>query len=208
MSTLYLQALEWVCGGPLELTLRGGECVTLSGASGSGKTTLLRAIADLDPPEGGEVRLGDMARHEIEGPAWRRRVAFLPAESRWWADTVGAHLPRPPLENRFDRHALAELGFDDAILESPVPPLSTGERQRLALFRVLRNRPQALLLDEPTAGLDPVSTGKVERLVREYARGTGAPVLWVTHTAEQAERLGARRYQLRAGKLHTEGGKG
>ena len=75
---------------PVDLDLAAGECVAVLGPSGAGKTLLLRAIADLDPNRG-EAILGGEARSDMSGPAWRRRVGYLAAESGWWADGVGAH---------------------------------------------------------------------------------------------------------------------
>ena len=70
--------------------LDAGECVAMRGASGSGKTQLLRAVADLDPNEG-TVLLDGTPRGSVPAPAWRRLVAYVPAEPGWWADTVGGH---------------------------------------------------------------------------------------------------------------------
>ena len=72
--------------------LADGECVGVRGASGSGKTLLLRAIADLDPNDG-IVQLDGRSRADMTAPAWRRLVAYVPAEPGWWAETVGAHFP-------------------------------------------------------------------------------------------------------------------
>lgn len=76
--------------------------------------------------------------------------------------------------------------------------LSSGEKQRLALARALMNQPRVLLLDEPTASLDPVATAAVEQLVADYRRDTNATVLWVSHDAQQAGRVGDRHLQLTA----------
>ncbi|HEX6115286.1 MAG TPA: ABC transporter ATP-binding protein, partial [Geminicoccaceae bacterium] len=83
-----------------------GECVAVMGPSGAGKTRLLRAIADLDPNRG-EVVADGVDRARLSGPACRRMVGYLPAESGWWADTVGAHFP-----DRNGRHPLlGEMGL-------------------------------------------------------------------------------------------------
>ncbi len=177
--------------------LDDGELVALSGASGSGKTRLLRAIADLDLNRG-EVRLDGVLREEIDPRSWRRRVACLPAESRWWAERVGEHF-RDPEGVPFDR-----LGLDPAIPGWRVDRLSSGERQRLAILRLLENRPRVLLLDEPTANLDPRSTERVETLVREYLDSDAASCLWVTHAADQIARIASRRLQLAGGVLLEE----
>lgn len=180
--------------GPIDLAVAPGECVALTGPSGSGKTRLLRAVADLDPHEG-RVRLDGVDSAALPAPDWRRRVGLLRPESRWWRETVGEHLP--------PHHAewLERLGFGPAVLAEPVARLSSGELQRLALVRLLSNHPQALLLDEPTAHLDPETTAAVERLVRDYRKEAEVAVLWVTHDAAQAARVASRRLRLRAGAL-------
>jgi ABC-type iron transport system FetAB ATPase subunit len=123
---------------------------------------------------------------------------LLPAEAHWWADSVGEHLPA-----RCEA-LLADLGFGPETLGWAISRLSTGERQRLALARVLVNRPAALLLDEATANLDPPNRDRVEALVEGYRAEHGAAVLWVSHDPEQRERLGGRRLMIQARRLVPE----
>ena len=183
---------------PVDLTLAAGELVFLSGPSGSGKSLLLRAIADLDPHMG-EVWLDGARRSQVPAPEWRHRVALLPAEAHWWADLVREHLPEG------SEALLADLGFGPETLDWAIARLSTGERQRLALARVLSNRPQVLLLDEATANLDPPNRDRVEALVEGYRVEHGAAVLWVSHDPEQRERIGGRRLVIQDRHLVSEG---
>lgn len=194
MSSLRLQALQTHHLQPIDLEVAAGECVGLYGASGSGKTLLLRAVADLDP-HGGQVLLDGVACSRFTPPEWRRRVAFLPAESPWWHATVGEHFQNPSPEG------LQQLGFEADVLQWQVERLSSGERQRLALLRMLGNEPDALLLDEPSANLDPASVGLVEQLVQAYRTRRHAAVLWVSHDASQLERVTARALRMRGGAL-------
>jgi ABC-type iron transport system FetAB ATPase subunit len=194
MARLTIQALRFQDRGPYDLVIEPGECVCLSGPSGAGKTLLLRSVADLDPHEGG-MSLDDVDSLSVEAPVWRRTVGLLPAESQWWGDTVGPHFPV------VDRPQLEALGFDVEVLGWEVSRLSTGEKQRLALLRLLAHRPRALLLDEPTAALDPSSVGQVEALLEDYRRMARAPVLWVSHDPAQAERVADRRYEISEAQL-------
>lgn len=82
------------------------------------------------------------------------------------------------------------------VMDWDVGRLSTGEKQRLALVRLLCNRPHALLLDEPTASLDPENVGRVERLITELRRSAQIPILWVTHDPAQMPRIADRGYRL------------
>ncbi|MDP6068710.1 MAG: ATP-binding cassette domain-containing protein [Alphaproteobacteria bacterium] len=184
---------------PVTLGIEGGQCLGLSGPSGAGKTLLLRAIADLDK-NSGEVRCSGVARSGISAPAWRRRVAYLAAHAGWWAEEVGEHF-----ESREDlAQLLPRLGLPEAVLEWPVARLSTGERQRLVLLRTLALEPQVLLLDEPTAGLDPEAVAQVESLLRGRL-AAGVAILLVSHSAEQLERIAGRRLRLEGGVLQGSG---
>ena len=195
MARLITEGLRTICGGPFSFLVERGECVALSGPSGCGKTLLLRALADLDPAEG-NVRLDGEDRAEMLAPDWRRKVAWLPAESAWWFDRVGDHFSNPwkKLDERIQ--GLETLGFQRDVLRWNVERLSTGERQRLALFRLLLNEPLVLLLDEPTAALDVSNAWNVEEVVSNYRKSTGAAVLWVSHDPEQIARVSDRHLHL------------
>jgi len=196
-SQLRLEGLRFLDRGPIDLTVEAGECVTLTGQSGSGKTLLLRAIADLDPHFGSAFS-GEIECAAVPAPEWRRRVGLLLAESHWWRDSVGEHL------RELAPDWLERLGLAAEALDWPIARLSTGERQRLALLRLLSNRPHVLLIDESTANLDAENTEKVEQLVAEYRLEAGAAVLLVTHDPVQARRIGSRRYRLEDGRLVPE----
>jgi ABC-type iron transport system FetAB ATPase subunit len=191
-SLLQLEKLQRPAIGPVSLAVDAGECVCISGPSGAGKSQLLRAIADLDP-HAGVVRLSGMPADSISPPEWRRQVGLLPPESSWWLPRVSDHFHA--------RVLLAEVGLADSILEQPVARLSSGEKQRLALLRLLANQPSVLLLDEPTANLDPENTRRVEAMIAAYRATHGAAVIWVSHDQEQAARVCDRHYATVAGTL-------
>jgi putative ABC transport system ATP-binding protein len=207
MSGLRLATLAHPLLDPVDLTVAAGESVFLSGPSGSGKSLLLRAIVDLDPHQG-EVWLGTEARSSMPTPLWRRRVGLLPAESAWWSDTVGEHLPRQTSNPGGDLPAieawLERLGFGLDALGWAVARLSTGERQRLALVRLLAQRPEALLLDEATANLDPQNRDRVEALMATYRTEADAAILWVSHDQEQRGRVGGASFVIRHRRLVPE----
>ena len=182
--------------GPIGFEVGARECLVVRGVSGSGKTQLLRALADLDPSEG-EVRLGDEERGSVPVTEWRQRVGYLQAEPAWWFETVGAHFPDP------DSVDVTALGFSRRVFDWEVARLSSGERQRLGLLRLLANAPSVLLLDEPTANLDDANTRCVEALVRDYLDAHAACALWVTHDPEQAGRLADEVLEL-AGRTEDE----
>ena len=171
--------------------------IALTGPSGSGKTLLLRSLADLDPHQG-NVTLDGTPCSAIPAPLWRRRVGYLAADAAWWADSVGECLPEVA------GPWLAPLGFGDTIRQQPLGQLSSGERQRLALARLLANEPELLLLDEPTAHLDETTGRKVEQVVLDYLRERPTAVLWVTHAKDQVDRIATRHWQIDGGRLTTD----
>ena len=183
---------------PASFSLSAGECIAVRGPSGAGKTLLLRAIADLDPNEG-LVCLDGRDRSMITGPEWRRLVGYLPAEPGWWAETVGEHFSEWTAALALVR----ELGFPEEAKAWPIARLSTGERLRLALIRALMVRPKVLLVDEPTAALDPASVAAVESLITTRL-SAGLAVLWVTHDTEQAKRIAHRLLVVKDGHVREE----
>lgn len=180
--------------GPINLEINPGEIVCLSGVSGSGKSLLCRAIADLIPHTG-NVSLDGQDAQSMSAPAWRRSVALLPAESQWWYDRVGLHYAQR------DTMLLQELGFSELTWDWEVARCSTGEKQRLALLRVLANQPQCLLLDEPTGSLDEDNTVRIEQIIQEYAQQHATPVLWVSHSSAQIRRIADRHFRVSKGQL-------
>lgn len=194
MNDLIINNLTYQAYGPINLTVPSGQCVCLSGPSGAGKTLLLRALADLDPHQG-TVALGDSICDSISAPAWRKQVGLLLGISCWWFDTVGEHFAS------VDKTMLKALGFDEATLQWQIDRLSSGEKQRLALLRLLSQKPRALLLDEPTANLDEDNTRQVEAIIASYQQAHKSPVLWVSHNKSQIERVATQHFIISNGQL-------
>lgn len=186
-------------GGPFTFDVHAGECIAIQGPSGAGKSVLLRMLADLDPHDG-DALLDGRAASSMPAPAWRAAVVYQAAEPAWWEPTAGAHFA--PADHEFVAATLPALGLAPKVLDTEIERLSTGERQRLALVRSLARKPRALLLDEPTAALDPDAVARVETLLRARL-SDGMAILIVTHAQEQARRLARRVFRLEHGKLTT-----
>ena len=186
-------------GGPFTFDVHAGECIAIQGPSGAGKSVLLRMLADLDPHDGGALLDGRPAS-SMSAPDWRAAVVYQAAEPAWWEATAGAHFAAA--DRDFVGATLAALGLSPALLDTEIERLSAGERQRLALVRSLARRPRVLLLDEPTAALDPDAVARVEALLRARL-AAGMAILIVTHAGEQARRLARRIFRLDQGKLTT-----
>lgn len=193
---LQIKDLDRPMLGPVSFGLAAGECLCITGESGSGKSQLLRAIADLDP-HGGRLWLDGVDACDMAPEQWRRQAGLLPPESSWWLPRARDHfadgMPVAP-----DR-----LGLADSVLDQPVARLSSGERQRLALLRLLSNRPRVLLLDEPTANLDADNTRRVEGVIADYLKAQHAAAIWVSHDPAQVARVANRHMVLAGGRLEV-----
>ena len=195
---LHVRALHRPGIEPVDLDLAEGEAVAVLGPSGSGKTLMLRSIADLDPNEG-EVSLNGKSREGMSGPAWRRQVTYLAAEPGWWAERAADHFPDPPAAEAL----LPALNLAAKVMGQPISELSTGERHRLALARVLVQSPKVMLLDEPTSGLDTDAARAVEAALAERL-SNGAALIFSTHDEDQARRLARRRLRMSGGQARAE----
>ena len=197
-SSLQVRQLTVLHVGPIDLDISAKECVCLSGPSGSGKSLLLRAMVDLIPHEG-EVLLDGVACSQTRPSQWRQWLGLLPAESQWWYERVGDHFRQAVPEDW-----LQDLGFTPAVMDWELSRCSTGEKQRLALLRLLANQPRALLLDEPTASLDEQNTLAVEQLIAHYRQQHQSPVLWVSHDSRQIARVAQRQFVFKQGVLQEQ----
>ncbi|RDH87169.1 MAG: ATP-binding protein [endosymbiont of Seepiophila jonesi] len=195
MGSLTLKAFQTPLLAAFNLELAAGECITLTGPSGYGKSLLLRAIADLDAQHQGEAFVDQTSRQSLTGSEWRRRIGLLPAESAWWGELISDHLPRQ------DPSLLQSLGLPPESESWSVSRLSSGEKQRFGLTRLLLNHPKVLLLDEPTANLDQTNRERVETLIESWRKTQNSAVIWVTHDPAQQQRVAHRHLQIVQGNL-------
>jgi len=183
---------------PINLELKQNETISISGESGAGKSLLLRAIADLIPHKG-ECYLKVQNANNIVAHAWRKQVAYFAAESQWWFDTIGEHF-KTPLSSNIEAY-LKTIGFSLDVLNWDAMRCSTGERQRLAIIRLLVNEPCVLLLDEPTANLDAENTRQVEAIFKQYQHQSQCGIIWVSHNTEQKNRVSQRQFEIKQSEL-------
>ncbi|MBU2953170.1 ABC transporter ATP-binding protein [Marinobacter sp. F3R08] len=197
MTDLLLENLSVGTLSHVSLAVSGGQVFCLSGPSGCGKSRLLRAVADLEP-HGGRVSLSGTDQQNVPAHQWRRRVVMVPADSQWWFDEVGGHFPADT-----GARLPSALGFSADVMGWPVSRLSSGERQRLALWRALALQPEALLLDEPTANLDTTTTEIIESWLLEEIRRRQIAVLWVAHDSGQIHRVANAHYRVHGTELEV-----
>lgn len=196
----------------VSLAVAAGERIGIEGPTGAGKSLLLRALSLLDPIEGGAVVFRGSPVADSGVPAYRSRVAYLHQSPALVEGTVEENL-RLPFALRiyrgrsFDRERAVELlealGREPSFLAKRTDDLSGGERQVTALVRLLQLAPEVLLLDEPTAALDPASTALAEELIVRWVDAGERATVWVTHDPAQAARVATRRLRLAGGRLMT-----
>jgi sulfonate transport system ATP-binding protein len=178
----------------LNLRIERGEFVVLLGESGCGKTTLLRALAGLDPIDGGRI----VAPRRPAVVFQEHRL--LPWDSLWRNVSLG--LQAPDARARAAA-ALSEVGLAERLDDWP-RNLSGGQAQRVALARALVQEPELLLLDEPFAALDALTRIRMHALVRELVAAHRPGVLLVTHDVDEAIALADRILVMREGRIAFE----
>lgn len=185
----------------VDLIIRPGAPSVVIGPNGSGKSTLLRVAMGLLAPSSGRVTWGG-----VEDPAPRRRAMLFQRPVMLRRSAAGnviyalkrAGLPREARRPRA-MDLLERVGLR-ALADRPARRLSGGEQQRLALARALARDPELLLLDEPTASLDPAATRAVEEIVIEAA-ASGVKILMASHDLGQVRRLAGEVHFLAGGRL-------
>ncbi|MBN1138108.1 MAG: phosphate ABC transporter ATP-binding protein [Anaerolineae bacterium] len=181
------------------LDIRRGEILAMVGPSGAGKSTLLRLLNFLEPPTSGSIRFLDLEF----GPDrtlpldLRRRVTtvfqrpVLLNRTVWANVAYGLQLRRQRQFADRVQAALEQVGLT-SMARQRARTLSGGEAQRVALARAMVLQPDVLLLDEPTANLDPYNVGLIEEIVRALNARQGTTLVLVTHNVFQAKRLAHR----------------
>jgi iron complex transport system ATP-binding protein len=209
MSAL-VEALGLAIPGRLaetSLVLNAGELVCLAGPNGSGKTSLLHAMAGIGGAEG-EVRIVGENPQGLHPDRRQRLLTFLPAsrDVKWpltGRDLISLGLPAELDAARIDRLA-GELDLPD-LIDRRVDRLSTGERSRILIARALAAEPKLLLLDEPTANLDPLWQLKLMDCLREFACSGDRAVLLAVHDLEVARRYADRLIVMSEGRVDADG---
>lgn len=190
-----------------------GALCLLMGPSGSGKSTLLRLLNRLDDPDEGEVLIDGALLTGVPVQTLRRRVVGVGQQPAPFPGTVAENVGYGPrlqgLAQQETRErvssALEQVGLPKELLSRPADRLSVGQQQRVCLARALALRPEALLLDEPTAPLDPASAGGILDLVRHLQHDRGLTIVYVTHRLADARRLGGMTLFLAGGRLVDSG---
>lgn len=197
----------WALRG-VDQSFRAGEVVMLMGPNASGKTTLIKCLLGLVHPSEGQITIGKTvidAQGPLPDPAYRESIGYMPQISQFPASlTVGQLLEMMADVRGLDAKVLEdglveELGLVPH-LEKRLNTLSGGTRQKVSAVLAFRTRPTILVMDEPTAGLDPVSAKRVLQQAGAL-RDAGGTVLITSHLMEEVESLADRLAYLEDGTL-------
>lgn len=183
------------------------EILVIIGPSGSGKSTLLRLINRLEEPSGGNIMLQNTDITTLPPTELRRKVGMIFQKTAILEGTVadniryGPNLCDETIRDNEIVELLEAVALDASFMSRPARELSGGQEQRLSIARALANRPDILLLDEPTSSLDPIATKHVESSLLRARDERKLTLVWVSHAIEQARRVADRVMLLEAGRM-------
>ena len=190
----------------IDLDIRLGEVMGLLGPSGSGKSTLLRCLNRIIEADSGDIFYKEKDLKEYPPNELRKEVVLVPQESVMFSGTVFDNVAYgPSIEGDVNRehilNCIRDAGLSSDFEQRQAEKLSGGEKRRVALARALALKPEVLLLDEPTSGVDPKKKEEVERSILNFSDKRDLTVIWVTHDLDQAKRVSTRIANLRDGRI-------
>ena len=201
----------------ISVTLTQGESIFVLGHTGSGKSTFVQHLNALLQPTRGQVKIDgeDINKDKISRRDVKRRVGlvFQYPEYQLFEETVAADiafgpknmkLPKDEIDERV-REAAGFVGVEESLFSRSPLELSGGQKRRVAIAGVIAMRPEVLILDEPTAGLDPVGSRTIMENIRDYRQKSGATVLVVSHNMDDAARYCERLIVFDHGMIRMDG---
>jgi ABC-2 type transport system ATP-binding protein len=186
----------------LDLEVRPGEIFGFLGPNGAGKTTMIRTILDEIRPTAGKASILGMDSHQ-QSVEIRRHIGYVPGDLAMYPNLTGKDTLTyfANLRGGVDWSYVDELvGRLDADLSKKVGDLSSGNRQKVGLIQAFMNRPDVLIMDEPSSGLDPLVQREFQKMMREVA-AEGRAVFLSSHTLSEVQRVADRVGIIRHGKL-------
>ena len=201
----------------LNLDIRRGEFLGIIGHTGSGKSTLIQHLNGLLKPSSGTIYLDGAdiwaEPKKIRSVRFRVGLVFQYPEYQLFEDTVRKDIAFGPKNMGLDAReverrvlaALSAVGLDESVLDKSPFALSGGQKRRVAIAGVMAMEPEVLILDEPTAGLDPRGRESILQMLREYHETRGSTVVLVSHSMEEIARNAQRIIVLSGGGVCMEG---
>ena len=201
----------------VSLTIPAGQLAAVIGHTGSGKSTFIQHLDALLQPTSGRVLLDGedinrdkYARRDVK---WKVGLVFQYPEYQLFEETVwrdiafgprNRKLPEAEIDERV-REAARFTGVDEALFERSPLELSGGQKRRIAIAGVIAMRPEVLILDEPTAGLDPAGCAQLLGNIRRYREESGSTVLLVSHSMDEVAKLAERIIVFDRGHVALDG---
>ena len=219
LTHIYSQGtpFEKVALDDISLSIEKGELLGIIGHTGSGKSTFLQHLNGLIKPTSGRVLLDGEDIHGskelLHAVRFRVGLVFQYPEYQLFEETVAADIAFGPknmglneaeIRERVDE-AAAFVGVSADWMEVSPLELSGGQKRRVAIAGVMAMRPQVLILDEPTAGLDPAGRENILQNILRYRESTGATVLLISHSMDDVARLAGRLVVFHDGRLAMDG---
>jgi ABC-2 type transport system ATP-binding protein len=186
----------------LDLEVRLGEVFGFLGPNGAGKTTMIRTILDLIRPTSGRSSILGLDSHD-HAVEIRNHIGYLPSDLTMYANLTGRDMItyfanlRGGVDKGYVDELAERLGAD---LTKKIGDYSSGNRQKIGLILTFMNRPEVLIMDEPSAGLDPLVQREFQTMMREVA-GEGRAVFLSSHTLSEVQRVADRVGIIRSGHL-------
>lgn len=201
----------------INLSIKGGEFIGLIGHTGSGKSTLAQHLNGLLKPSQGSIRIDDISlwgnKKTPAGICRKVGLVFQYPEHQLFAETVYEDVAFGPQNLHFPEReipdlvqlSLARVGLDYLEVKDRSPfTLSGGQKRRVAIAGVLAMQPDVLVLDEPTAGLDPAGRKEIIKLIKGFYQG-GRTVVWISHNMDEIARLVNRLIVMDQGRVLMDG---
>ena len=187
---------------PISFCLPAGCCIGVTGENGSGKSTLLRILAQIEEPDGGDIRY--QGKSVLSDRTFlRSKLGYVPQNSdlmeeltvrsqlKLWQSACGLRGPLP--------EDILELLDIEPMMKKQIRHLSGGMKRRVSIAMALLNRPEILIMDEATAGLDQEYTQRLLAWLEEYLANNGR-VIWCSHHRNELDRLCGARLEIRCGQ--------
>lgn len=193
-----------------DMIIESGKTTCIIGESGSGKTTLLRLLNKMISPSEGEIFYNSIQLSKIDSVKHRRNVVMLSQSPVIFEGSIkdnlqiGLKFSEKPLADDEELVSAMEIAQLDKPLEFNAEQLSGGEKQRLALARILLLDPDVLLLDEPSSALDENTADLITRALVEYSKENNKTLIMVTHSMSIAKNYSDKLFKLYQGKLIKE----
>ena len=194
-----------------------GELVGIIGHTGSGKSTLVQHFNGLLKPTKGQILLNGQdineSKQTVVASRFKVGLCFQYPEYQLFEETVGRDIAFGPKNMKLDEAEIERrvlkcieyVGLDKSYLDKSPFDLSGGEKRRVAIAGVMAMEPEILILDEPTAGLDPQGRDTVFGLIRNYQKQTGSTVIIVSHSMEDVARIATKALVMNKGEVAMYG---